>query len=106
MYSRTIFANQSTSYSVVNPSWVRTPLVAGLVAHPGFKYGVLEAEVVSEAVVKQVLCGRGGQIILPENMNFITTIRGWPAWMQVGLRNSIAPMFSFYKGPSDSFFHE
>lgn len=48
----------------MHPTWVRTPLIDGLLAH-NFKGFVLEGEEVADAVVKQVLKGESAQLILP-----------------------------------------
>lgn len=47
-----------------------------------FKQPLLEPEAVAEAVVKQVLAQRGGQIILPGNKFVISLLRAFPYWMQ------------------------
>ncbi len=74
----------------MNPGWIRTPLIEPLIAMPEFKDPVLEMDEVTTAVVKQVMSGRSGQLILPEQLNLLTTIRAWPAWMQCAIRNRIA----------------
>ncbi|KAG4432036.1 hypothetical protein IFR05_012475 [Cadophora sp. M221] len=76
--------------TVVNPAWIRTPLIEKLTSDPRFNDPVLEAEDVSSTVVAQVLSGRGGQLVLPRSMNVATTIRGWPSWLQILLRNILA----------------
>ena len=82
---------------MVNPTWVRTPLIEALTSHPGFTDRVLEPEEVSSAVVNQVISGRGGQLILPEEINFLSTIRGWPSWLQISLRNKISGEWQSFK---------
>lgn len=54
----------------------------------------MEPEVVSKAVIKQVLSGKSAQIILPEKLTLATGLRGWPTWLQVHLRNSGSPMLA------------
>ncbi|KAF7896052.1 hypothetical protein EAF00_006067 [Botryotinia globosa] len=76
--------------TVVNPGWVQTPLVADLISQASFKDPYLQPETISNAVVDQVLAGRSGQIILPKYMSIISTIRGWPWWLQTPVRNMIA----------------
>jgi short-subunit dehydrogenase len=83
---------------VVHPTWVRTPLIEPLTARPDFKDIVLEPEDVSRAIANQVLAGKSGQLILPTQMNMVTTIRAWPQWLQTSVRNQIAPLLSFYEG--------
>lgn len=53
-----------------------------------FKQPLLEPEVVAEAVVKQVLTQRGGQIILPGNRFVISLLRAFPYWMQRSLNTA------------------
>jgi all-trans-retinol dehydrogenase (NAD+) len=74
----------------VHPSWVRTPLAETLINHPDFHDSVLEPEYVAAEIVKQVLSGRSGQLILPKSLNMLSTLRGWPSWMQESLRDKIA----------------
>ena len=75
---------------MVNPVWVRTPLTEPLIAHPGFRDAVLEPEAVVHPVVEQVMSGKSGQLILPKEVNFVSTVRGWPSWMQESLRKTVA----------------
>jgi len=76
--------------SVVNPGWIRTPLITSLLEKPGFKDPVLEPEEVVSAIVNQVLSGKSGQLILPKKLNFLSTLRSWPSWIQNSVRNKIA----------------
>jgi all-trans-retinol dehydrogenase (NAD+) len=41
---------------------------------------VIEPYVVADAVVKQVLSGRGRQLILAPGVEFLSTMRSWPSW--------------------------
>lgn len=69
--------------SIFHPAWVRTPLIESFASsEEEFKQSILEPEVVAEAVVKQILTQRGGQIILPENKFVISLLRAFPYWMQ------------------------
>lgn len=76
-------------HSLVNPTWVRTPLIGPLVADPTFNDLVLEPEDVSLAIVKAILSGRSSHVILPSFYGPVAGIRGWPAWMAEGLRNRV-----------------
>jgi all-trans-retinol dehydrogenase (NAD+) len=76
--------------SVVNPAWIRTPLIEPLLAKPGFKDPVLEPEDVVSEIVKQVVSGKSGQLILPGSMYFLSSLRSWPSWLQYSIRNFIA----------------
>jgi all-trans-retinol dehydrogenase (NAD+) len=66
-----------------------------LLEKPGFSDPVLEAQEVSDAIVMQVVSGRGGQLILPKEVNFLSTLRAWPSWLQTTIRNNIAPLLNF-----------
>lgn len=78
-------ANRVTS--VVHPIWVRTALTAQLYDSGKFKELTIMPETVSDAVVNQVLKGESAQLILPNRLNVAAGIRGWPSWMQEGVRN-------------------
>lgn len=43
---------------------------------------VMPANNVADAVVKQILCGRGNQIFMPHDAVLVSFIRVLPAWMQ------------------------
>ncbi|KAL4867835.1 hypothetical protein BDV12DRAFT_170663 [Aspergillus spectabilis] len=81
--------------TVVHPLWVRTPMIKLLTdAGSEFKQPILTPEMVSEAVVKQVLAQRSGQIILPGYYTPISMLRAFPNWIQefargVGCRDFI-----------------
>lgn len=73
--------------------WTRTPLTAPLLASPQWKKSgeiLLEAEDVASAIVAQVLKGESAQLILPPKLSFVTTIRGWPHWLQTKARERSA----------------
>jgi short-subunit dehydrogenase len=82
--------------TVVHPTWVRTPLIEELTKQDSFKSFLLEPETVRDAVVKQLLSGKGAQIILPERMSFfgLAGIRGWPSWLQETVRNTLGKELS------------
>jgi short-subunit dehydrogenase len=70
----------------VHPTWAATPMIAphrGQIDRSGM--AVIKPEVVADAVVKQVLSGRGRQIILAPGAEPLTTVRAWPSWLSVGL---------------------
>lgn len=47
-----------------------------------FKQPVLTVEMVSEAVVRQIIQQKSGQVILPGRLTFISLIRAFPSWLQ------------------------
>jgi hypothetical protein len=42
---------------------------------------ILNPQVVADAVVAQVLSGKGRQIILAGDLGPVASIRGWPHWL-------------------------
>ncbi len=77
-------------HSIIHPTWIRTPLIAKLIAKPNFNEFVLEPETVAEAIVEQLLSGYGAQIILPARLSPVSLLRGMPSWFQEGMRNAVA----------------
>lgn len=74
--------------TVVNPSWVRTPMTAEIARHATIKGPMLEPDTVASAVVKQVMSGKGGQLILPWDISYMASLRGFPIWLQESFRSS------------------
>jgi len=70
----------------VHPTWSSTAMIA---PHrekiDGAGMAVIEPYVVADAVVKQVLSGRGRQLILAPGVEFLATMRSWPSWFTRGL---------------------
>ena len=56
---------------------------------------MIEPETVADAIVKQLHSGMGAQLVLPERYWLATGVRGWPSWMQEGVRNSMKDELSF-----------
>ncbi|KAE8153734.1 hypothetical protein BDV25DRAFT_149062 [Aspergillus avenaceus] len=74
--------------SVVHPLWVRTPMIQQLTdAGQQFKQPVLTPEMVSAAVVKQILTQSSGQVIVPTTHTPISLVRAFPSWLQDAARS-------------------
>ncbi|KAK2610450.1 hypothetical protein N8I77_003878 [Diaporthe amygdali] len=71
---------------VVNQGYTRTPLFDGYSNGAPFLMPTLEPETVAEAIVRQVLSGKSGQIIAPAFANGLTALASMPHWYQYGLR--------------------
>lgn len=71
---------------VVNQGYTRTPLFDGYSNGAPFLMPALEPETVAEAIVRQVLSGKSGQIIRPAFANSLTVLASMPHWYQYGLR--------------------
>jgi short-subunit dehydrogenase len=75
---------------VVHPTWVRTPLIERLSTKADFKDFVLEPITVAKAIVNQILKAESAQLIIPGRLTLIPLVRGFPSWLQEGMRNSVA----------------
>ncbi|KAF2215932.1 hypothetical protein CERZMDRAFT_104952 [Cercospora zeae-maydis SCOH1-5] len=82
-----VFLNApEVKFSVVHPSFANTPMVAPFkqeLEASGAR--VITAESVADAVVKQVMSGRGKQIILPGNLGAAVWFRSVPYWLSLGI---------------------
>lgn len=52
----------------------------------------------AEAIVKQVLSGKSGQVIAPGFGVTLAFLRGMPHWYQIGLRSDGAKIMTEWKG--------
>lgn len=65
----------------------------------GFDSKVLYPETVAEEIVKAVLSGKSKHITLPENSWHIAPkLRGWPLWIQYGIRKRLDNLMRGWKG--------
>ncbi|KAK0632803.1 hypothetical protein B0T14DRAFT_533138 [Immersiella caudata] len=71
---------------VVNQGYTKTPLFTGYHNAQPFLMPALEPETVAEAIVKQVLSGRSGQVICPAMGNTLPALAAFPHWYQARLR--------------------
>ncbi|KAJ4987516.1 short-chain dehydrogenase reductase 2 [Stagonosporopsis vannaccii] len=75
----------------IHPGWVRTPLLAPVVAELEKRgAAVMDAEDVANAVAKQVFGCRGAQVFLPESAWKSSLIRALPNWVQEGIRMGVS----------------
>ena len=74
---------------IVNPAYVRTPLLQENLDSPVFDHFVIEPETVAGAVVEQLHSGNGGHLILPARYTIACALRRFPSWMQELARNSV-----------------
>ncbi|KAH8814899.1 hypothetical protein F5884DRAFT_664822 [Xylogone sp. PMI_703] len=72
---------------IVNQGYTKTPLFAGFNSGNPFLLPPLEPETVAEGIVKQVLSGESGQVVLPGFGVTMMFLRGMPHWYQLGARN-------------------
>jgi short-subunit dehydrogenase len=80
---RVFYKAKKVRTSIVHPLWVRTPMIQLLTdAGQHFKQPVMTPEVVSAAVVKQILTQSSGQVILPPKLSWLSNLRSLPWWLQ------------------------
>ena len=78
---------------VVCQGYTRTALFEG------FDTAALYPETVAEAIVKAVLRGKSAHIVAPESSwMMLPKIRGWPLWMQYGMRKRLDNLMRNWKG--------
>jgi short-subunit dehydrogenase len=83
---------------VVNQGYTKTPLFAGYSNETQFLVPALEPETVAEAIVKQVLSGRSGQIMIPGIGAMLALLRGFPHWCQIRVRTDGRNFMKNWKG--------
>ncbi|KAK3071634.1 hypothetical protein LTR53_008276 [Teratosphaeriaceae sp. CCFEE 6253] len=70
-------------FTVVHPTFAQTPLIEPFEQQlKSDRARILRPEVVSEAVVRQILRCRGGQVVLGGDIGWLAGIRSWPQWLQ------------------------
>jgi len=72
----------------VHPSYVATALTerwgTSLASHHA--HGLVPVTV-ADAIVAQILSCKGGQLVLPSSGKWVTSMAGWPNWMQEAIRD-------------------
>ncbi|KAH6610473.1 hypothetical protein Trco_000493 [Trichoderma cornu-damae] len=83
---------------VVHPGATKTPLLAGFSQGAAFILPPQAPESVAEAVVKQILSGRSGQVIMPEAGGMLPALRAYPDWHSFRIRSRGRLSMLDYKG--------
>jgi short-subunit dehydrogenase len=83
---------------VVNPGYTKTPLFTGYKGSNPFLLPDLEPEAVARGVVRQVLSGKSGQVIMPLVGNVFPALAAMPHWYQVGLRARCGTTMTNFRG--------
>ncbi|KAJ5953490.1 hypothetical protein N7454_000386 [Penicillium verhagenii] len=77
--------------SIIHPLWVGTPMIKGFTDHQqSFGQPIMTPQIVSEAIIDQIVSRRSGQVILPRHLSLAGSIRACPLWLQEYIR----PVFS------------
>jgi all-trans-retinol dehydrogenase (NAD+) len=83
---------------VINQGYTKTPLFQGYNNDSKFLVPSLEPETVAEGIVKQVLTGNSGQVIMPGFGATLSFLRGFPHWYQNRLRSQGAEIMTKWHG--------
>lgn len=83
---------------VVNQGYTKTPLFQGYNNTKDFLLPTLEPETVAEAIVRQVLSGRSGQVVLPPLAAAISALAAFPHWFQERMRKDGAEIMPTWHG--------
>jgi len=83
---------------VINQGYTKTPLFEGYNNDSKFLMPTLEPETVAEGIVKQVLSGHSGQVILPGFASSLTFFRGLPHWYQNRARSAGEKIMTKWNG--------
>lgn len=71
---------------VVHPAHIKTALFKGFDQHSSFLTPSLHPQTVAEAVVRQVLSGQSGQVVLPQTARASQLLRLVPFWLSHAYR--------------------
>ncbi|CAI7592900.1 unnamed protein product [Penicillium manginii] len=72
---------------LVTQGFTRTPLIGVLTPEDTWFNPLLEPETVAGGIVRQVLSGESGSVVVPGSAGYLChRLRGYPLWLQHGLR--------------------
>ncbi|KAF4781855.1 short-chain dehydrogenase [Colletotrichum scovillei] len=83
---------------LVNQGFTKTPLFTGYEQGVEFIVPALEPETVADAVVRQVLAGESGHVVLPAYGNVLTALRAFPYWYQHRIRGEAQKLMKNFSG--------
>ena len=95
---KTLYKAPKVRTVVINQGYTKTPLFEGYDNDNQFLMPALEPETVAEAVVKQVLTGNSGQVIIPGFGNILTFLRAFPHWYQLKARSGRSKAMTNWHG--------
>ncbi|PSS05281.1 hypothetical protein BD289DRAFT_449137 [Coniella lustricola] len=76
--------------SIVHPYFVRTPMIDPIQGQVDKVDKVLSIQDVVDPILRQIFSGRGGQLLLPKSLSHLSSLRGWPNWLQEFVRDTYA----------------
>jgi all-trans-retinol dehydrogenase (NAD+) len=83
---------------LVNQGYTRTALFEGYDNDSPFLVPTLEPESVADAVVRQILSGRSGQVIIPKFGTTLQSLRAMPHWYSYSLRAKAQNLMANFSG--------
>jgi all-trans-retinol dehydrogenase (NAD+) len=84
---------------LITQGFTKTPLFQGFHSDDNFMSPSLHPQTVAEGIVKKVLSGESGHVVLPGSSNLIATnLRSFPYWFQIGLRNQCEKLMKRWEG--------
>lgn len=83
---------------VINQGYTKTPLFQGYNNDSEFLIPTLEPETVAEEIVKKVLAGHSGQVIVPGFGAVLSFLKGMPHWYQLRVRSDGANIMTNWNG--------
>lgn len=74
--------------SIVHPNWTKTRLIGPLEADlRKSRAPIMDASYVASSMVRQILEGRTGTLVLPEKISVVSSLRAMPIWLQELVRD-------------------
>lgn len=86
---KNIYKAPGIKTTVVHPNFVRTAMTVPYADRIERAQKMLTVEDISRPLLAQIFSGRGGQLVMPSHLTFLSSLRGWPHWMQELLRDAI-----------------
>ncbi|KAH6697376.1 estradiol 17-beta-dehydrogenase [Plectosphaerella plurivora] len=83
---------------LVNQGYTKTPLFTGYKQGAGFLMPPLEPQTVADEVVRAVLRGKSGQVVIPGIGSSLPWLRCFPHWYQVAFRAHSQGLMSSFNG--------
>jgi len=80
---RTFYGAPEINMTVVHPTFAATPMVAAFNDElKAMGAEIITPKQVTDTIVKQVLSGKGKQLVIGGRLTPVAGIRGWPQWLQ------------------------
>ncbi|KAK3337225.1 hypothetical protein B0T19DRAFT_411876 [Cercophora scortea] len=95
---KTRYAAPHVRTVIVNQGYTKTALFTGYHNDSPWLMPALEPETVAEAIVRQILTGESGQVVVPAMGNTMAALAAMPLWYQVGLRSKNEKIMTEFRG--------